>query len=278
MAKKKNGRYSEKRSSKRGLLLALIGVLVVLIGGMILWIRLNPEQQTDPKVDTPLTTEAEALPGEETQSTTEGAAQATEGAPEQEQPAEEPTEQDDGIPCTMEDGKLEISSLFQYSGMNPDCYWEMGEDIAGIVMHNRSEQHLTVAKITLELSDGTVLQYEIYDIPAGKTVWAYDINNNSYNGDAACVAVKCSAEFADATELMADKLNFTVSGMDISVTNNSAEQLTNLMFVCHAVLDDVYFGGMAYEYCLPELAPGATETVVAADCFLDTAEVVFIYN
>ena len=34
-------------------------------------------------------------------------------------------------PYVVEDGNLQVDSLFQYSGINPDCDGEMGDDIEG---------------------------------------------------------------------------------------------------------------------------------------------------
>lgn len=97
----------------------------------------------------------------------------------------------------MEDGKLQITTLFQSSVPNPDCDFKEGIDIASIELLNQSGQYLKSADITLTMEDGTELRFEVLDIPDGDKVWAFDINNTSIASDGRCINVQYKAVFED---------------------------------------------------------------------------------
>lgn len=73
--------------------------------------------------------------------------------------AEEQITIDSQLPYMLEDGKLEISSVFQYTGLNVDKNWEDGTDIGAVVLVNRSEEYLKSLDLTLTMSDGTEFQF-----------------------------------------------------------------------------------------------------------------------
>ncbi|MCI7181911.1 MAG: hypothetical protein SOY12_00790 [Schaedlerella sp.] len=102
-----------------------------------------------------------------------------------------------GFPYDLEDGKLQITTLFQSSVPNPDCDFKEGIDIASIELLNQSGQYLKSADITLTMEDGTELRFEVLDIPDGDKVWAFDINNTSIASDGRCINVQYKAVFED---------------------------------------------------------------------------------
>ena len=80
----------------------------------------------------------------------------------------------------MEDGNLQVDSLFQYSGINPDCDGEMGDDIAALQVTNLSDRFVERAELTATLLDGTGLNFVITNVPAGQTVLAFAVDNAAY--------------------------------------------------------------------------------------------------
>lgn len=180
------------------------------------------------------------------------------------------------FPYTLADGKLEVTSIFQYSGGNPDCDDEMGENIAALAVVNKSDKHLSSAQFTAVLLDGTQIPFEVTDIPAGQTVWAFAKDNSVYETENVCESLTCTAQFEDISPLMADKLSFEVNETEVTFINNSGESLSNLSVSCHCLFEDAYFGGRTYTYPIENIAAGEKLTVSAEDCYLGKAAVVRI--
>ena len=66
----------------------------------------------------------------------------------------------------MDEDRLQVDSLFQYSGINPDAQNAECEDVASIQMKNNSEQYLESAEISVELTDGSAYSFTVQDIPS----------------------------------------------------------------------------------------------------------------
>lgn len=201
--------------------------------------------------------------------------------PTREQPAisTEPVETQQltvDFPLTLEDGKLEVENIFQYEGINPDCDFEDGTDVASIMLKNLSEDYLAEAKITLELVDGTALNFVVNDLPAGKTVMAFSVDNTSVEADVECVSAVCTASWDSELVALPDAVSVSVDGVAITVTNNTDQDISELVIYCRCPLDEDYFGGLAYPYTINDLSANGSATVEAWDCILGMAEVVRI--
>lgn len=241
------------------LMIAVIAVLLVLLAVLIwglLWPMGMPVGEQD-------------KPGETVEPDATQAAGDTVHTPE-------PTIQSLAFPYSLEEGKLTVDSLFQYSGYNPDCGDEMGEDIASLVITNRSEEHLAEARLTVTLADGKELAFEVRDLPAGQTVWAFAKDNSAYALSNFCTAIAGTTQFEQSTPLMADRLSAAVQETEVTLTNNSAEAIAGVTVYCHTVFKDVYFGGTAYAYAAGDIPAGGSATVSAVDCYLGEAAVVRI--
>ncbi|MGM9637441.1 MAG: hypothetical protein ACI3YK_05575 [Eubacteriales bacterium] len=181
------------------------------------------------------------------------------------------------IPCLLEDGKLQVSSLFQFTGMNPDADGQMGENIATLELVNNSDEYLSEAEISVVLSDGTTLQFAVTDLPSGKTVWAFEkLCGTCPDGTPDISSITCTADFADTVPAFPDGLIVNAEDIALSLTNTGTADLTNLTVCCHCNFSDVYFGGITYAYTVDRIPAGETVTVTAVDCFLGEAEVVRI--
>lgn len=180
------------------------------------------------------------------------------------------------LPYALEDGKLEVTAVFQYTGDNPDCDDEAGEDIAALAVTNLSDRHLTYAEFTAELADGTKLHFEAADVPAGQSVWAFASDNSSYDTANPCVSVACDAQFEVSAPVLAEQISVSAEGTAVTLTNISGAALENLTVDCHCLLNEAYFGGRTYSYTVPSIAAGESVTIQAEDCYLGEAAVVRI--
>lgn len=182
----------------------------------------------------------------------------------------------DRFPMTLAEGKLEIQSLFQFDGINPDCGNQEGTDIASVMLKNVSGEYLAEAKLTLTLTDGTKLNFKVNDLPAGKTVMAFSAENASMAGGAVCADAACEAVWEEGGSPMPEQIGVSVDGMSVTLTNNSGADISKLVIYCRCPLGEEYFGGAAYSYTVHDLAANETVTVDAVDCILGMAEVVRI--
>lgn len=180
------------------------------------------------------------------------------------------------FPYELENGKLLVNSLFQSSIINPDCGGESGENIATLEILNTSDEFLKEAKVTVKMTDGTEIPFIITNIPAGKKVWAFATDNSAIELNPSCEKINCESEFLDVLPVMADSLNYEVDETTVTLNNLTEESLAGLTIGCHCLFDDVYFGGLTYSYKVDELSANSSITVDADDCYLGSAEVVYI--
>ena len=178
------------------------------------------------------------------------------------------------FPYELEDGKISVDSIFQFTGFNPDNENVEGENIAALTVVNQSEQHLASAQFTVKLADGAQLAFEITDLPAGQKAMIFEKENQVYELDDVCEEITDTAEFEDSSPVMADRLSAEVQETAVTLTNNSEEDLTDLLLHCHCVIDDACFGGLTYTYPIESIPAGQSASVDAVDCYLGQAAVV----
>lgn len=184
------------------------------------------------------------------------------------------TGQEVQFPYELEDGKVEVLSLFQSSVSNPDSDSSYVENLASLEVVNRSEEHLQEATIEITLDDGEKLTFVLEEIPAGKTVWAFEVNNKCYELDQKSLKVECEATFAPKTTLMKEQLHIEAEETIVSVKNIGNEVLDNLEFEFHCLFDEVYYGGKTYKYQLDTLIVGEEVSMEVWECYLGIADVV----
>lgn len=180
------------------------------------------------------------------------------------------------FPYMLDDGNIEIASLFQFDGINSDCNNKEGSGIAAIELKNCSENYLSEAEITVVLADETELEFEITEIPAGKSVMAFAKSNTSIEQDAMCIEMNCEARYGDGNVSNEEKVSASVDGVSIKLTNMTEEDITECTVYCHSVLGDMLFGGTSFSYTVKDIASKETADVIASDCILGMAEIVRI--
>lgn len=178
------------------------------------------------------------------------------------------------FPLPVDDGKLEIDSLFPFSGINPDCGNQEGTQIAAIVLKNVSGEYLSQASASLTLLDGTVLNFTVSELPAGESAMAFSTENADLPSDAVCIGAECTASYDPAAVTMSDQVTASVDGIHITLTNVSGQTLPQIVVYCRSPLGEDYFGGMAYSYTITNLPAGESTSLDATDCVMGMAEVV----
>lgn len=181
------------------------------------------------------------------------------------------------FPYELAEGKLQAASLFQYSGLNPDCNNEEGEDIAALEIVNQSDEFCKSAEIEIAMQDGTELVFKAEDIPAGKKIWVFESSNQSIGQDDACKEIRDNSEFGEVS-FMESQITTSVEDTTITIENLTGEEITDLMVGCHCLFEDTYFGGVSYSYPAGTIPAGGRVIVDAADCYMGSAEVVWISN
>ena len=175
------------------------------------------------------------------------------------------------FPLSLDDSTLQIESLFPFDGINPDCGYEEGTQIASIKLRNSSDRHLVRADILLTLSDGSRLRFLAEHIAPGQSGSVFCDSNTPLPQEPICVDVQCSTEFAPAP--LWDDLTVQVSGMSVDLTNRSGRDIETIVIYCHDTLGDEYFGGVAYPYEINGLPAGESTTLTAVDCLMGIADV-----
>ena len=254
--KKKN---KKKKKSWKGLAIAL--VLAIVLSALALFVvpqvlyRLNPDSDLGPVEQA---TEPQA---------TISAEQSVDGA-------SRPSNNSIVFPYVLEDGKLEVESLFQFSGVNPDAGDQEANDVAAIVLRNLSGTYLKTATVTAVLDDGSERVFAVQELPAGKSAMAFSVDNALLSESHLCAELSSESVFEDPQNN--DSVKISVDGMTVTLENMSGEELSGIDVYCRDVFNDQYFGGVAYQYTIETLSAGETRTVTVLDSLMGITEVVRI--
>lgn len=180
------------------------------------------------------------------------------------------------FPAVLADGRLEVQSVFQFSGINPDCGNRECTDAASLTVKNLSDTHLERAEITLTAGPDQVLHFVVTELPAGKVSMVFSQENASVEMDAVYSGLTCDAVFNADASLQEDVVAVSVDGTRITLQNKTDTEIAQLVVYCRSTLGDQYFGGVTYPYTVNRLSAYGTAELDAVDCILGMAEVVRI--
>lgn len=178
------------------------------------------------------------------------------------------------LPYSLENGKLSVDTVLQFTGLNPDRQDEWAEDVAAIMLTNNSQLHMASANITVVTSGGTAATFTAYDIPPGMSAMVVSPENTHIESNPGCIQIFCDAEFLPQLPLADDRLLISVVGTDITVENISGEDLSQITIYCHSMLDTTCYGGTTFVYKIDSLPSGDSTVVSALDHYLGPVEVV----
>ena len=253
-------RQSGTGRKQRKLWIVLILAIVVILGVVIAVNQSSSKQESSTE---------KSEENEETSKVTEAAEDA----------AEEDTEEtDEGLafPYLLEEEQIQVDSLFQYSGINPDAENAECEDVAAIQMKNNSEQYLESAEVSVELSDGTAYSFVVQDIPAGKSVIAFESGNTSYDGKTGVAFIEAKTSYSSEAGVKEDEVKVTSDDNGVQISNISGDAIGTMKVKYHCVMDDMYFGGISSETEVDGLAAGESTAVDTSESILGDADVVSI--
>lgn len=182
------------------------------------------------------------------------------------------------FPYELDDGKLVVDSVFQYTGLNMDCEDQECEDTGAIQITNKSAEHLAYADITLKLASGNEMIFRIEEIPSGKSVMAFDTENKTYDKADKVIDIKVKTSYVADASLKEDQVSLSVENTKITVGNTSSETLENITIKYHCDAGETYVGGKCREALVEALAAGENTVVEASGCYFGEAAVVNIID
>lgn len=180
------------------------------------------------------------------------------------------------FPYEVADGKIQVNSLFQSSIGNPDFNDEIGEDIGSLEFVNISGEFIEKAYFTVCLEDGQELNFEAFNIPPDKTVWAFDKVNTEISVNVLCTEIYCEAEVLTDDQMMMEALSVEAELTEVKISNLTDNEISNLDVDFHCLFDGVYFGGKTYTYPIDNIQPKETISLQVEECYLGEAEAVRI--
>ena len=176
------------------------------------------------------------------------------------------------LPALLDSERLELISVFEFTGMNPDCENVYAEEIGAIQVKNVSGSYLETAELQITMSNGECLEYVVKDIPADMEVMAFELQNQVYDDTYQIEDVQVTAEYSDVN--IQDRFAWSVEGSEITVENISDEDMKNVNVQYHCTIDGLSYGGTSYELEVGDLQPGESATVTDMFCFVGDVTVV----
>lgn len=279
------GKYERKRERKRerqftkwilvSCLMAMVVFLILFVMPIMLY-HLNPEPDLDDITPgtTVQTQETETRVPIETQMPVETQMPTETKVPENDESATHPAATQVEFPVKLNQGNIEIESLFQFSGVNPDAENRDATDVASIVLTNTSNQYLSEATVKVTLATGSELTFVVQGIPSGASVMAFSTDNVTLLETDTCTAITVKTLFEDDSK--PDGLDISVDGMTITVKNTSSKKLSNIDVYYRDIFDERYFGGKTYIYSIEHLSAGKSTTFTAEESLLGVIDVVHV--
>lgn len=160
--------------------------------------------------------------------------------------------------------QLSCDDVGAYSG----AYVEDGSDepvenVAAILITNRSGKYLTLARLTYQL-DGESALFEVTDLPAGKSVWILEKNRRKATDDSKYVYKEAVTSFADHITRTPKELKVEYAENMLRVTNISDQTLNHVMVHYKGIhKDGHYLGGITYKLDFGTLEPGDSVEKIA---------------
>lgn len=160
--------------------------------------------------------------------------------------------------------QLTCDDVAVYSG----AYVEDGsdepvEDVASILITNRSGKYLTFARLTYQL-DGETAVFEVSDLPTGKSVWILEKNRRKATENSKFVYQEATTAFSDHMTRSPKELKVEYADAMLRVTNVSDRALDHVIVHYKSIhKDGHYLGGITYRLEFGTLQPGDSVEKIA---------------
>ncbi len=181
------------------------------------------------------------------------------------------------VAVVTQSGELQ-PSLYQATFFNPDTDYSLIENLAALDLYNDTGKYLVYAAITITTDAGTVLHFEVYDLPNYGRAQLFDLNDATIDqGESIASIAYSGTSYLEGDQLMSDALEISTSGNVITLTNLTESTLSGLTLVYHSAMGADTFGGASQTMSLPAISAGSSVTVTATNCYFDEALAVRIY-
>lgn len=189
-------------------------------------------------------------------------------------PASDSGASSEAFPYSIDDGSLSLQSIFLSSVFNTDGDGKLVENVASISYENTSGKFIRSAILQVTLDSGEQLNFQLTDIPVDSNGVAFETSNATCNEQANIQDVSAQIEYDDQATLLSDAITCTTSGTEITISNVSGADLSQITVFCHCSLDGTLFGGNVFECSIDTLAAGESTVITATDCIYGDALVV----
>lgn len=160
--------------------------------------------------------------------------------------------------------KLSCDDVACYSGAYvEDRSDEQVNSVAAIRITNRSGKYLTLARLTYEI-DGETAEFEISDLPAGKSVWVLEKNRKKSTDSSKYVYKEALVAFSDYVTRMPEEIKVEYGENMLRVTNVSQKEMQRVSIHYKSIHEDGrLLGGITYTVDFGTLQPGESVEKIA---------------
>lgn len=241
----------------------------------------NPEPETGNALeDTPegqITEEADKESAAQESISEEATSMSNETETVETEPVE--TEPDPGI---FGDAGISITALYPSSEpiCNTDGDGSICTNLAVLEVMNASQMHITSALVNITTTEGKNLYFTIYEIPAGYSVRAYDVNGTSISANDEIASVSCQPRLRNRTRLVANKIKVQSEGTKVTVKTLTIDYLYNMTFYFHELAPGetgVLLGGTTYSETIEAMYPGQVVEFYLHGCDADEIVLCYVY-
>lgn len=142
-------------------------------------------------------------------------------------------------------------------------------------MQNDGGMAVGAADITLTCEDGAELRFRVTDLPVGGSCYAFELNSAQYTGENRVCAASAEVE-PDGSLSVDNRVSVMVQDGGLVLVNMTEDTLHNVTVRYRTDTGGTYFGGLSYTATVEELAPGASQTVLAAECYMGLPSVIAV--
>lgn len=151
---------------------------------------------------------------------------------------------------------------------------ELVENVAAILVTNKSDQFLDLATLTYDI-DGEIAEFIVTGLPAGRSAWVMEATGMVIPNDAVFTFVKTVTSFRGDVTADPEEISMYADANMLTAVNNTDRTLEDV-FVYYKTLhtDGSFFGGITYRVEFGTLEPGASAQALAGHFNSDNTEIV----
>lgn len=188
---------------------------------------------------------------------------------------------DDNISYMAESQGICVMSACRMESDTEDASLAVSEDIAGIVVLNKSEKTLQYAEITADFSDGTVHLYKISTLPPGEACFVAEENKLPYRELTTGFfgfEINNVAFFTEEPSVYADKLQFSGADGILNIKNISDSDITENIVVYYKDYENSHLAsGVTYRVTVEGgLKAGEIKQVMASHYRQNASMIMFV--